>query len=234
MVIRRVQAKRRVHHGLVQALACTILAGEIGAGEALPNEAILCARHRVGRNALREAIKVLTAKGLVSARPRTGTTVCDSSRWKLLDADLIAWGWSTHAYRDFIAGLTEARLAIEPAAAALAAERATPTAIAAIADACAGIADADGSRHVAADVRFHQAVLAASGNAVFAQLGQTLSAALLAAFERTRHRLSLTEGERLHRRVLDAIVLRDPDRAHEAMRALLASLGEPAGSRRRR
>ena len=81
---------------------------------------------------LREAIKVLAAKGLVEARPKTGTRVSPRHRWNLLDPDVLAWQQDGSSPVAFLSKLTEVRLIIEPAAAELAARRANAREIEAI------------------------------------------------------------------------------------------------------
>jgi GntR family galactonate operon transcriptional repressor len=218
----------RVHATLVAALGHAILAGTWAPGAALPSEAALLRRHRVGRNALREALKVLQSKGLISCRPRVGTVVLPRALWRLLDAEVLAWGQGTAAYDGFISGLTEARMAFEPAAAALAAARASARELSLIEAACESMADSDDAGHAEADARFHAAVLAASGNQVFAQLGPLLHAALTSVFSVTDRWMSRDLALGYHRAVLDAIRQRDPERARSAMLRLLSPVSAAA------
>jgi DNA-binding FadR family transcriptional regulator len=72
---------------------------------------------------VREAIKVLAAKGLVESRPKTGTRVRAPESWNLLDPDVLAWQQEGTPQPVFLRKLTEVRLIVEPAAAELAAQR---------------------------------------------------------------------------------------------------------------
>jgi DNA-binding FadR family transcriptional regulator len=117
--------KPRVHAAVVRRLGHSILSGDLKPGEALPNEARLCADLSISRTALREAIRVLAAKGLIETEPRTGTRVRPRESWNLLDPDILGWRAAAAPDLDFGRSLLEARHIIEPAAAELAAKRAT-------------------------------------------------------------------------------------------------------------
>ncbi len=81
----------RLFGQVAQKLAVAIISGDIGAGALLPNEDDLRADISVSRTAYREAVKILTAKGLVEARPKSGTRAAPRERWNLLDRDVLAW-----------------------------------------------------------------------------------------------------------------------------------------------
>src|SRR4029079_10783543 len=98
----------------------------IPTGAALPPEPVLESRFGVGRGVIREAIKILAGKGLVCVRPRHGTQVRPRRDWTLLDRDVLGWLVGTdEPDRDLLLAIQEVRLIIEPAAAAMAAERST-------------------------------------------------------------------------------------------------------------
>src|ERR1700747_486988 len=103
MIERRTKASRlapkqkrkpRVLRGIVASLARRVLSGEILPGEYLPKESALCDQYGVSRTVIREATKVLEAKGLVRSRSRVGTQVLDTKQWNMLDPDLLAWSGS--------------------------------------------------------------------------------------------------------------------------------------------
>ena len=175
-------ARPRVHGEVVRRLALAILEGDWAPGERLPNEAELGGRFGVSRTSLREAVRFLSAKGLIEARPRLGMAVRERDAWNLLDPDLLAW----QAERgdpdpQLVASLVEARRVIEPAAAALAAERATAADLARIEAAYLAMArslPADLDACCAADLDFHAEILRATHNLVFRQLIGTMGAAL--------------------------------------------------------
>ena len=213
----------RVHGNVVRALAERILRGDFQPGQTLPNEAALQLEFGVSRTALREAVRVLAAKGMLVSRPRVGTSVRERTAWNRLDAEVLAWSFAVAPDLAFVESLIEARRAIEPAAAAFAAERATAEEIARIATAYEGMAAArlpdDLESCCAADVAFHVRILEASHNVVFGQLSGTISAALGNVFRlSTRLARSYTLTLASHHDVLEAI------RAHEAEAARLAML----------
>ncbi len=111
---------RNLHGRIVHTLGRRILRGEIRPGDALEAASAMAA----SRTALREAIKVLAAKGLVEARPKVGTRVTPRESWNLLDPDVMAWQHDDALTPSFLRKLTEVRAVIEPQAAAFAAQRA--------------------------------------------------------------------------------------------------------------
>jgi GntR family galactonate operon transcriptional repressor len=218
----RLSARPRVHRSVVDTLAHRILSGDIAPGEGLPNTQDLSAELGVSRSALREAIKVLTAKGMLGVRPRTGTRVLPRESWNLMDPELLAWCGPTMD-AEMLGALLECRRLIEPGAAALAAERATSAQVAAIDEACNRMsAAASLEERVAADLDFHLAVLRASGNLFLVQWAATVSSVLVATFRRsTVAAESMEPASSAHREIVDAIRLRDPGRADRGMRVVL-------------
>jgi biotin operon repressor len=120
---------------LVNRLGREIVSGRFSASDSLPNEGALSSELKISRTAVREAIKMLTAKGLVGSRPRRGTEVRPVSDWNLLDSDVLRWLRQSPPDRRIVIELLELRLGFEPAAAALAARRADPTQLARIEEA---------------------------------------------------------------------------------------------------
>ena len=202
------------------------MSGEIPPGELLPAVVGLPA----SRTVLREVIKVLAAKGLVESRPKTGTRVSARQRWNLLDPDVLAWQQDGASPVAFLSKLTEVRLIIEPAAAELAARRATEKEIEAI-EGALGVMEAalrgDGEDYEAfdrADILFHQGIVQACGNDLLQQMGRVVYSALLLSFHATsrlpgRAKASLPE----HRAIVNAIRGRQARRAGLAMRRLVRS-----------
>ncbi|WP_258770001.1 MULTISPECIES: FadR/GntR family transcriptional regulator [Bradyrhizobium] len=137
-------------------------------GAALPPEPDLEARFGVGRGVVREAIKILAGKGLVSVRPRHGTHVLPRCEWSLLDRDVLSWlVGESEPDRDLLLAIQEVRSIIEPAAAALAAVRSTKDDRRRINAALAAMHTApDQTSAVAADKAFHLAILDATHNPV--------------------------------------------------------------------
>ena len=121
-----------IHAGVVQGIGRRIVRGELAAGEILPEQGELSRMLGVSRTVIREATKVLAAKGLVESRSKRGTVVLPRSDWRLLDPDVLAWLSEAGLDPEFLRGMFEVRRIIEPAVARLAAERATPEELAAI------------------------------------------------------------------------------------------------------
>jgi DNA-binding FadR family transcriptional regulator len=212
----------RVHRDVVAALARRILSGTLTPGEALPNTAQLSADLKVSKTALREAIKVLGAKGLLEVRPRTGTRVRTRDSWNLLDPEVLSW-CGPELDADLLRSLLQCRQLIEPGAAVLASAYATAAQLAAIEAAFIRMTQAeDLNSRVEADLDFHVAVLRASGNLFLAQWASATSSVLLAAFRMsTGQAKSRDDAFEVHRDVLEAIRLRNGPRAGRAMRRLL-------------
>ena len=222
----RTLVKPRVHQQLVKTLAQRILRQEFKPGTLLPPEPELCETLKISRSALREAIKVLSGKGLVTPRPRTGTVVRPRDEWNLLDAELLAWSMELEPSADFVLSLIEARQVIEPAAARFAALRAAENDIAVIETSYKRMSEAlaalDFDAFNEADIDFHKALLRASHNVVFQKLSTMIGAALAYSFRLTIQR-AREPGASLpnHGEVLKRIRLRDADGAYASMARLL-------------
>jgi DNA-binding FadR family transcriptional regulator len=222
----KVLAKPRVHRHVVKTLAQRILRQEFKAGTLLPSEPELCETLNISRSALREAIKVLGGKGLVTPRPRTGTVVRKREDWNLLDPDLLVWSMEIEPNPEFVLSLIEARQVIEPAAARLAARRATAEDLAVVEDAYRRMSVAkaalDFEAFNEADIDFHKGLLRASHNIVFQQMSTTIGAALAYGFRLTIERAH-EPGASLpnHGEVIEHIRARDGDAAHASMARLL-------------
>ncbi|RWG26574.1 GntR family transcriptional regulator, partial [Mesorhizobium sp.] len=115
------QGGASVHNAVVSVLGSRILGGDYAPGAALPREEELCAMLGVSRTSVREAVKVLSAKGLVEARRRAGVRVLPRDSWRLLDPVVLGWHPSIQDDEELVSGLLEARRIFEPAAAELAA-----------------------------------------------------------------------------------------------------------------
>src|SRR5687767_1667367 len=144
---------------VAEGLALRILKGEYRPGQPIPAEAILLGEFGVSRTCLREALQMLTAKGLVYSRPKLGTIVRDQLDWNFLDADLLRWRRQAVSKQAFMRELFTVRRMVEPETAALAAENATPEMIAALQNAVMAMARGNGERTegtLEADVAFHR------------------------------------------------------------------------------
>lgn len=199
-----------------------IVRGEIEPGEPLPEDGLV-AEPGVSRTVLREAIKVLAAKGLVESRPKTGTRVRPRSDWNLLDPDVLAWQLEAGPTREFLEHALELRRMIEPGAARLAAERATDEEIAALEEAHAAMSEAkDLDAWIEPDVLFHSVVVRAARNELLERLSPIISAMLRTLFMvSSRPPRTFTRALPMHEAIIDAIRAHDPDLAEAAALRLL-------------
>ncbi|KAB0677239.1 FadR/GntR family transcriptional regulator [Aureimonas leprariae] len=212
---------------LVNRLGFDIVTGRVDQGALLPNEAEMSLAYGVGRSAVREAVKMLAAKGLVNTRPRRGTQVNPTGDWNLLDAEVLFWLRQAPPDRRTIVELIELRLGFEPEAAALAARKGRVARIADIRRAyelmeSAGPGTVD---PVEADCRFHEAVLAATENRFYQPLGSLVRTALSLTAPVTNALFGHSVGDlEAHRDILVAIEAHDDALAYDRVRRLLRSL----------
>jgi GntR family transcriptional regulator, galactonate operon transcriptional repressor len=213
-----------VHGRLVHDLGRRIVSGEFAPGDLLPTETALVSELGSGRSAVREAVKVLTAKGLVRTRTKTGTIVLPETTWNLLDPDVLAWRYQTDPTDQQLDDLAGLRIALEPEAARLAARNRSQAATAPITAAYQRMAGtvADPDVFIGHDLAFHRAIVDAGGNLLMAQLSDLLHTALAAA--RQVHTRNVRRNKRTlaaHRAVLDAITSHDAEAAATLMRKLV-------------
>lgn len=212
---------------LANRLGREIISGRIAQGATLSNETELSTRFQVGRSAVREAVKMLTAKGMVHSRPRRGTQVTPARAWNFFDRDVLLWLRDSGPDFTIIIELLELRLGVEPKAAALAAEKASPVHVAAIRAAYASMqAAARGQTDpVIADGAFHEAVIAATGNRFFQPFGAMIRTALFVTAPTTNAIFGHSVGDLdAHERVLVAIERSHARKAHDAMKLMLSEV----------
>ncbi|GAA4616356.1 FadR/GntR family transcriptional regulator [Actinoallomurus liliacearum] len=212
---------RGLHGQTVEAVANMIFAGEFQEGDGI-DVAGLQKRLGVSSTALREALKVLTAKGLILARPKRGTFVRPRSDWNLLDGDVIRWKFAAGPDDAFLRDLHEIRSIIEPSVAGLAAFRRDTVQLIALERALQRMERARGDTEVtAADVEFHRALLVATGNELLIRMDVMMGAGLAGRDALVHGVVGGADAIPNHRAVLEAVRAGDGDAAEEAMRALL-------------
>lgn len=215
---------RNIHSWIAHELGSRLVNGTYGAGAFLPTEGQLVTELGVSRTALREAFKLLTAKGLIESRPKVGTRVRPRKYWNMFDADILRWYSDSSPKAEFYTDLYVMREIIEPSAAALAAVNRTQDQLEALEQAYLDMTQAEmGTEAVyKSDLDFHLGLLGATNNVFMASLGMTIETALESSF-----RLSSAIGKEFvdalpgHRAVLDAIRDRDPERARTVMQDIL-------------
>ncbi|MDR6510940.1 DNA-binding FadR family transcriptional regulator [Novosphingobium capsulatum] len=173
--------KSSLHKSIAHDLGVAIVTGRHQPGDILSTEIESSEQLSVSRSAYREAIRILTAKGLVESRQRTGTIVLPITRWAMLDPDVMAWMFEGGASESVLDGLFEMRLIIEPAMARLAAMRRT---LDHIADMRKSLQTME--RHTlatdegqAANRRFYSIIVQATGNPPLVNLGNSLGTFVL-------------------------------------------------------
>jgi GntR family galactonate operon transcriptional repressor len=210
MDYRQPSDRKSMHSRIVQEIGMQIVSGRFLPDDKLPAEVLLCEEYAVSRPVLREATRVLVAKGLVYSRPRVGTVVKPRREWHMLDPDVLHWLMQSSPQNEFFALLTTVRSIIEPAAAALAAQHANPADIAAIQEAYGRM---EGARSVEdilqPDLDFHS-IADATHNDLLANLCNMLSLALREALKHSNQRPNLHElALPRHKAILTAIENRD-------------------------
>ncbi len=212
-----------LHHSVAQDIGARILNGEFAPGTLLPNEAEWCAAFGVSRTAVREAMKMLMAKGLIVSRPKIGSRVQPRAAWNLLDRDVLGWYCAAANPTHFLTHMQQVREILEPETAALAALNRTPAQMQEIEAAFAAMREAKTlAAWNAADVLFHQAVLLAAGNELLVPLGLVIESALGHMFNYTASQRG-DIGRTLpgHERILQAIRGQNAKAARLAVRQLL-------------
>jgi DNA-binding FadR family transcriptional regulator len=224
-------------YAIVERLGEAVVTHAYANRNPFPIEAELCKQFGASRTALREAVKMLTAKGLLSARPRQGTRIEPEECWNLLDPDVLRWLLERKFSLELLAEFTEVRMAIEPMAARLAARNPTPERLAPIRDAVERMrAAARGEDDpLASDIAFHVAVLHASSNRFYIQLEGLINTALRTSIRVTNQFKGVPLADiDDHKKVLDAIEEQDPEGAAAAMSAMLEETMELIVSARRK
>jgi DNA-binding FadR family transcriptional regulator len=214
---------RSLHFTAAEEIGSRILRGDFAPGQLLPNEAEWCKRLRMSRSAVREAMKMLMAKGLVSARPKVGTRVEPREHWNLLDRDVLVWYIAAPDRERFLHSVQEMRRIFEPEAAAMASLNRSPEQMAAITLACQNMGTATSvESRIEADVRFHLGILHAAGNEFLVPFGSLIESALATVFDFATRRAGTLHAQSLHEDIEKAIRKQRPDAARRAVLRLLA------------
>lgn len=217
------------NHNLTQQLTHTlgvaIVNGKYPEGQGIPSEAILCEQFKVSRSSTREAVKMLSAKGLISSRPKKGISVLPETEWNLFDSDVLSWILQSKPSLGLLREFTQMRAAIEPNAAKLAARNATPKQLKYIEEALFRIAEAEEGLddQLEAHINFLNAILKASGNRFFIQFTQFVKAALKVSIRYNNQTLGVKNTDvSFHAEVFNAIKSGDEELAYRLVEDILA------------
>ncbi len=225
-------AQRAVHDRIAHELGIAIVGGRYQPGDILPGEERYSAEQGVSRTAYREAVRVLSAKGLVYSRTKSGTRITDRLRWNMLDLDVLAWMFEAGPTPQFLRDIFELRIVVEPAAAEFAALRRDGQDISRMGHALEemrrfGLQTAEGR---AADQSFHRLILLATRNESLITLATSVTAVVawttrFARDERKESRDPMPD----HDAVFDAIMRGEGEEARLKMLALIRNASADAG-----
>jgi DNA-binding FadR family transcriptional regulator len=215
---------------VVDTLAAWIMGGRYAAGAGFPTEPEICTALTVSRTVVREAVKTLVAKGLLTTGPRVGTRVRQPGDWNQFDADVIRWKLRAGVSPDFVREIIDLRLLLEPGAASLAATRRTARDLADLDTALSGMAAAvrddavHGIAYLDADLAFHEGILRATHNPLLVGMLPVVDAVLRVSFlHSVKSRASARSSLPLHEAVRDAIAAGDGEAAQVRLRGLIGA-----------
>ncbi|MDX3730133.1 FadR/GntR family transcriptional regulator [Streptomyces caniscabiei] len=215
---------RGLHGRVLETLGPAITAGEYPPGSVLRTDE-LAQTFEVSRSVMREAVRVLESMHLVESRRRVGVIVRPPAEWNVYDPQVIRWRLDGADRPRQLRSLTVLRSAIEPIAAGLAARHATAEQCAALTECAIGmVAHSRGHKlegYLRHDVAFHRLILDASGNEMFARLGDVVEEVLAG---RTHHAVMFHDPDpaavTLHVQVAEAIREHDAPRAERLTREI--------------
>ncbi len=216
--------RQNLSERVVQQIGLSIMRNEFKPGAALLSEPELSLQFNVSRPVLREALKMLVAKGLIESRPKIGTRVRPRTDWNLLDPDVLAWQYEIGPDKSFLQTVCEVRLMFEPTAARFAAVRATADETDLIEECCQRLQDAIDSveAYIPADLELHTAICTAAHNELLQKIMVTLATPLRASRVITARLPGANQQAMpLHWAVTGAIRNRDEEAAEAAMRELV-------------
>lgn len=212
------------HSVVARAVGIAIVTGQHPPGSILPGEHEIAEQRGVSRGVVREALRMLSAKGLLESKPKTGTRIRERAAWNLLDPDLLAWMFEAEPPVTFVRSLFQLRLIVEPAAAEMAAVTRSSRQLSGIGHALEemyahGLASPIGQ---AADQRFHHIILEATNNELLISLAGTIGAAVRwTTIYKHRQPVKPSDSMPQHQSLFDAIAAGDPDAARDATIALI-------------
>ncbi|PJM78125.1 FadR/GntR family transcriptional regulator [Bifidobacterium felsineum] len=178
-----------LHDRLLDEWGMAVVSGEVATGERLP-EPNMDGDAAPSRTVTREVTRVLESMGLVSVKRKAGATANPIEQWNILDPQVIQWRLRGPHRISALHELSQLRAAVEPVAARLSASHATAehwaTLTRAAIEMVAHSDHADEAEYLEADILFHRTLLEASGNLMFAALGDVIASTLTG---RTQHEL---------------------------------------------
>ena len=219
----------RLHEQVVGDLTRQIASGALEPGAGLPTEVDLAQRFGVSRTVVREAVRVLVAKGLIVVRQGSGMSVAPPERWSALDPLVLFERVRARPNDRLLDDLLEVRRIVEVEAAALAAARGSSTELARLADIVDRMAtlldDADAYTEV--DIAFHAAVLDTAGNTLLREMFKPVASMVgIGRLITARQQGRLVESHEGHEAICRAIAAHDAATAQAMMRRHIAQFEE--------
>lgn len=218
-------AQKNLSYVLAEKLAQRILAGKYTPGSILPGEMELGEQFGVSRTAVREAVKTLTAKGMVLPRPRIGTRVMPQSNWNFLDQELLSWWMTEENFQQVVEHFLVMRSSLEPQACLLAAVQGSAEQKAqlnTLMDEMTFLKQHfNRQRWIEVDMAWHEQIYAMSGNPFLTSFASLFHSVYHTYFT------SITQNDVVkldqHQAIVDAIQDSDGQRALLACQTLLAT-----------
>lgn len=215
---------RPAHVKLAQSIGVAIVTGRHQPGSLLPGEIDLAESFGVSRSVIREALRMLSAKGLVESRPKIGTKIRERHDWNLLDPEMLGWMFDGEPPLPFVRSLFQLRMIVEPAAAELAATGRTARQLSGMGHALETMAQHGLISELgrSADYQFHALILQATENELLVSLSASIAAAVRwTTFFKYRHEKHPRDPLPEHRALFEAIANSDATGARDATRALI-------------
>lgn len=213
-------SKRSLHVQVAREIARGILSGDMPQGSIIPGEMALCEQFGISRTALREAVKLLTSKGLLESRPKIGTRVVDRAYWNFLDSQLIEWMDGLGDVDHFCFQFLGLRRAVEPEACALAAKHASVEQrieLSEIFQQMVEISEAevfDQKRWTDVDTEFHSLIFNATGNDFYLPFGNILTTMFVNFIVHSSEEGSTCIEQ--HRQIYEAIMAGNSEKARQS------------------
>ncbi len=214
---------RRMYDALVWDIACDIVGGAIAPGQLLPPEPEVSRTYGVSRTVVREALRVLSSKGLVTVEHGRGTRVNDRDEWHVLDPLLLRARAETGRLHELLAELKEFRGMYECDVAGLAALRRTNEELAQMREALELMIASEGrlAEYEEADARFHEALVKASHNRLLLGIYRTVAELILVGFEAGAWTINVGERITQHKKLYEAIGDGDAAAARQAAQSII-------------
>lgn len=212
------------HVAVSKKLGISIVTGQFPPGTVLPGEIEIAEQLGVSRSVVREALRMLAARGLLVSKPKTGTRVKERQDWNLLDPILLEWMFEGVPPPGFVRNLFELRMIVEPAAAELAAKKKNARQLSAMGHALERMAKhkLDSVEGQLADQQFHALILEATGNELLINLSASIGAAVRwTTYFKFRSAKKPRDSINEHRDLFEAIANGDAQKARDVAIALI-------------